>query len=44
MLERSTLPAEPLGPLGVAPDVWIFQLAQDLGQALFLGRVVKDTP
>ena len=33
-----------LGALGVFPDFWVFELAQDLGQALLAGIEVKDTP
>jgi hypothetical protein len=32
-----------LRPLGVVPDLGVFELAQDLGQALLLGIEVKDT-
>ncbi len=32
------------GALGVVPDFRDFQFALDLGQAVFLFRIVKDTP
>jgi hypothetical protein len=38
------LAAEVLGALGVVPDVRVFQLAVDLGQAISFLIVVKDTP
>jgi hypothetical protein len=33
-----------LRPLGVVPDILLFQFADDFFQALFLGVVVKETP
>nr|ART39694.1 J391 [uncultured bacterium] len=33
-----------LGALGVFPDPGVFELAQNLGQALLAGIEVKDTP
>jgi hypothetical protein len=38
-----TLTAQFLGAFGVVPDVGDFEFALDLGQALCLGLVVKDT-
>jgi hypothetical protein len=40
----AALLAQGLGGFGLVPDLRIFQLAQNLGQALLLGFEVKDTP
>ena len=42
--ELGALLAEPLGTLGVAPDLGLFELAADFGQAVLLFSIVKDTP
>lgn len=36
--------AQRLGPLRIGPDIRIFQRALDLGEALPLRVIVKDTP
>jgi hypothetical protein len=33
-----------LGLFRVIPDIGVFQLADDFGQAFILGIIVKDTP
>ncbi len=42
--ERGAFLSKRLGSLGVIPDVGLFELALNLGQALLLLIVVKDTP
>ena len=42
--QTRSLAVELLGALGVFPDLGVFELAQDLGQALLAGIEVKDTP
>ena len=43
-LELRPFLAEGLGTIGFVPDIGLFELALDLGQAFRLGVVVKDTP
>ena len=43
-LECGALAAEFLGPLRLLPDTGLAQLELDFRQAVFLDRVVKDTP
>ncbi|MNX81261.1 hypothetical protein D3C86_1129440 [compost metagenome] len=43
-LERFLFLAQVLGPLGVVPDLRVFQLAVDFVQASYFDIVVKDTP
>jgi hypothetical protein len=43
LLQLRPLPAERLRPLGLVPDVRLFQLALDFGQTFRLLIVVKDT-
>jgi hypothetical protein len=42
--QAGALAIELLGALGVIPGLGVFELAQDLGQALLLDIEVKDTP
>jgi hypothetical protein len=44
IFQARSLAVELLGALGVFPYLGVFELAQDLGQALLLGIEVKDTP
>jgi hypothetical protein len=44
LLELRPFLAEGLGTVGFVPDIGLFELALDLGQAFRLGVVVKDTP
>jgi len=43
-LQPRALAVQFLGALGVFPYLGVFELAQDLGQALLLDIEVKDTP
>ena len=42
--QRRTLAAQRLSVFGFVPDVGVFQLAVDFGQAITFVIVVKDTP
>jgi hypothetical protein len=42
--ESGALAAEFLRALGIVPNVGLFKLALDFGQALLFGLEVKDTP
>jgi hypothetical protein len=42
--ESGALAAEFLRALGIVPNVGLFQLTLDLGQAMLFGLEVKDTP
>jgi len=42
--ELRALTTQGLRALRLVPDPRVLELAQDLGQALLLARVVKDTP
>ncbi|OGI45633.1 MAG: hypothetical protein A2151_02135 [Candidatus Muproteobacteria bacterium RBG_16_65_34] len=44
LLQARALASQLLGKLGIIPDIRLFELAPDLGQALVLGVVVKDPP
>jgi hypothetical protein len=44
LVEQRTLAPQGLRPLGVVPDVRVFQFAFYFLQALALGVVVKETP
>jgi hypothetical protein len=39
-----TFLSQALGPLGIIPDIGVFQLAVDLDQSILFIIVVKDTP
>ncbi len=42
--QRSALLAQRLSPLGLIPDIGLFQLGAYFFQTLFLGVIVKGTP
>ena len=44
LFELGPLLPQCLGPLGIIPDIRLFEFALDFGQAFRLAFVVKDTP